>query len=402
MTSPKKSQSRFERQKVRILDAATLLLNERGVGGMTFLDVADALDLTATSITYYFRYKEQLAAAVFEDTLRRLEEMAREAGTAPTPYERVDRYVALHFQAHADALRGNARPLAILSEIRTLEESVRRPLIEHYQRIFRLVRELFVDADSMNDRGELTARAQLLNEALFWSVTWLGRYAISEFDGVRTRLLAILENGLASPAASRPSTPLALDEAWEEVRGDAALLRVATRLINDIGYRGASVDRIAAELNLTKGTLYHYRDGKDDLVLACFHDSYRRLKHLQEAAEVTSAGSRGEGLWIAIAAALGLQFDGSYPLLRSTALQALPSTVRDVALGLSDRTALRLTGALVDGMAEGTLRIADPLIGSHLILSTINSAYDIRNWSNRIGGAIAVKTITALLMFGIF
>jgi hypothetical protein len=107
-------------------------------------------------------------------------------------------------------------------------------------------------------------------------------------------------------------------------------------------------------------------------------------------------------LWITIADALMLQFDGGYPLLRSTALQVLPGPLRDVALGLSERTVLRLTGTLVDGMTEGTLRIADPLIGSHLILSTINSAYDTQSWSRRIGSLNAVKIVTGLLMFGIF
>jgi hypothetical protein len=37
----------------------------------------------------------------------------------------------------------------------------------------------------------------------------------------------------------------------------AAYLRAATRLVNEYGYRGASVDRIAAELRLTKGSFYH-------------------------------------------------------------------------------------------------------------------------------------------------
>lgn len=61
--------ARFERQKQRILDAATLLLNQKGVRGMTLLEVAGALDLTTTSVTYYFRRKEHLAAAVFDDSL---------------------------------------------------------------------------------------------------------------------------------------------------------------------------------------------------------------------------------------------------------------------------------------------------------------------------------------------
>lgn len=46
---------------------------------MTFLEVAQTVNLTTTSITYYFRFKENLAAAVFEHTLQRLEAIVDEA-----------------------------------------------------------------------------------------------------------------------------------------------------------------------------------------------------------------------------------------------------------------------------------------------------------------------------------
>ncbi|MDN8891457.1 helix-turn-helix domain-containing protein, partial [Staphylococcus aureus] len=51
-------------------------------------------------------------------------------------------------------------------------------------------------------------------------------------------------------------------------------LQAATRLINERGYRGASVERIASELNVTKGSFYHHLEAKDDLVLACFRRSF--------------------------------------------------------------------------------------------------------------------------------
>jgi hypothetical protein len=47
-----------------------------------------------------------------------------------------------------------------------------------------------------------------------------------------------------------------------------------------IGYKGASVDRIMKALKLTKGSFYHHIEAKDDLILECFRDSYRRLAHI--------------------------------------------------------------------------------------------------------------------------
>ncbi|MEA3134239.1 MAG: hypothetical protein QOG17_2085, partial [Gammaproteobacteria bacterium] len=84
---------RFERKRELILDAATKLINERGVKGMTFLEVAQSVNLNTTSVTYYFRLKEQLAAAVFEHTLTRLEGMVKEAGRESSPRKRVARFL---------------------------------------------------------------------------------------------------------------------------------------------------------------------------------------------------------------------------------------------------------------------------------------------------------------------
>ena len=52
-----------------------------------------------------------------------------------------------------------------------------------------------------------------------------------------------------------------------------AFLQAATFLINEQGYRGASVEKISARLNVTKGSFYHYNDNKDDLVANCFERS---------------------------------------------------------------------------------------------------------------------------------
>jgi AcrR family transcriptional regulator len=55
---------RFERKREAILDAATDLMNTRGVKGLTLSVAAAAVDLSTTSVTYYFKRKDDLAAAL--------------------------------------------------------------------------------------------------------------------------------------------------------------------------------------------------------------------------------------------------------------------------------------------------------------------------------------------------
>jgi AcrR family transcriptional regulator len=72
-------------------------------------------------------------------------------------------------------------------------------------------------------------------------------------------------------------------------------LRMATLTINQRGYKGASVHRIASGLNVTKGSFYHHNEAKDDLVLACFEHGNERIAAVQFAA-ATLPRTAGDGL----------------------------------------------------------------------------------------------------------
>ncbi len=56
---------------------------------MTFADVARRVGLNTTSVTYYFKRKEDLAQACFEHTLETLQEMLDDALGEATPDARV-------------------------------------------------------------------------------------------------------------------------------------------------------------------------------------------------------------------------------------------------------------------------------------------------------------------------
>ena len=392
--------ARYEERRARIIDVTSAQLNEKGVWGMTLLDVAQALDLTATSVTYYYRYKEQLAAAAFEDTMDRLDAMTAEAARAGTPQDRIRRYIHIYFDHYARALRGETRPLVILSELRALENPARDLLIGRYQQVFRNTRALFGPIDTPEQKRAHTARTQVLNEALFWAAIWLPRYPISAFPSVARRMIEVLETGMAAPGTVWQGTPVD-PNAGQITDAKQEFLRVATRLINDFGYRGASVERIVSELNITKGSFYHHHDAKDDLILDCFRDGYRRLARVEELIE-RRAGTVWSRMADGIASSLNFQFSGSYPLLRTTALHAMPPSIRELAIERYGRFTMGLSGRLADGMAEGSIRSIDAMIAAQIILSTINSAYDLRGWARQQPLPQAIAGYGSILMQGLF
>src|SRR5437879_1426798 len=79
------STDRFERKREAILDAATDLLNCRGVKGLTLGDAAAAVALSTTSVTYYFKRKDDLAAACMLRGIYVLLDIVQTALKAPTP-----------------------------------------------------------------------------------------------------------------------------------------------------------------------------------------------------------------------------------------------------------------------------------------------------------------------------
>ncbi len=59
-------------------------------------------------------------------------------------------------------------------------------------------------------------------------------------------------------------------------------------------------------------------------------------------------------------------------------------------------------GTLVDGARDRTINIVDPMIASQLILSTLNSAYDLKGWAASLPRAHAVALYAATLVDGVF
>src|SRR3546814_14733761 len=96
---------------------------------MTFADVARRVGLNTTSVTYYFKRKDDLAAACFEHTLDTLMAMLDEAQREPTPETRVSRYLAINMERFARIERGEETAYAVLSDLRAMEEPYLDPLL---------------------------------------------------------------------------------------------------------------------------------------------------------------------------------------------------------------------------------------------------------------------------------
>ncbi len=403
-TDPAKSE-KFQRKRDRILDAASTQINRHGIKGLTFADVAQAVGLNTSSVTYYFKRKEMLASATYERCLVRWHALVEEAATQGTPRDRVRRLVHDYLDIVIRVRAGTEQQLTLLSDMRALDDDNRRQLIRHYLKLLWQVADLFGPMPDEISRARHLASAQILLDVLHWSRTWLTHYSDKDFPRVEARLLEYLEHGFALRGATW--TPARVDTDQPATSGDTAnsretFLQAATLLINQRGYRGASVGRISAHLNVSKGSFYHHLTGKDGLILDCFDRSYARVSAAQYQA-INTPGTNWARLTSTIQSLLSVQFDARFPLLRTTAMQALPEDLRPDIIRLSDRMAQRFAGMMIDGITETSIRSVDPLITSQCLMAGLNAAYDYQFWARgNLDTDQALQVYATPLAFGLF
>lgn len=367
---------RFSQKREAIIAAATEILNRRGVKGTTLADVADRVGLITTSVTYYFRKKEALAAACFISGIERLSALVAEARRASAPSERVHRLLELYLQLKARIAERREPPIPIFSDVLALAPEYLTPIGEAYADLYRRIRALLKGPGTdWLDRRAATARTQILLEQLHWSEAWLHRYDVEDYPRVCERMHDILVRGLGAAGAKWRPAPLSLGADTPDRARDTFLL-AATRLINQRGYRGASVEKIAASLNVTKGSFYHHHHAKDDVVSACFDRSFEIVRRAQAAARALE-GDEWLQLTSAAAALVEFQLSSAGPLLRSSALAALPEPIRIEMVEQSWRLSDRFAAMISDGIAGGSLRPVDPFIVAQMLNAALNAAADL-------------------------
>lgn len=400
-----RSTARYEKKREAILDASTKILNRTGVRGLTLGDAAAAVGLSTTSVTYYFKRKEDLAAACLMRGIETLYGFAEEACTEPTPQARLKRLLDLHFDRLRQGASGEAAPLPVLSDLRALNPPRRAQVFEAFMRLFRKVRQVFdVPELAPLSRGRKTARTHMLLEQLFWAEAWLRRYDPEDYPRLAERVFGILSDGLAQPLSVWAPEPMDLEEIAgadpQEVSRETFLL-AATRLINSRGYRGASVELISAELNVTKGSFYHHIDAKDDLVVACFQRTFEVMRRVQRKA-MAGPGDQWSRLVNAAAALAEYQISDHGPLLRTSALSAVPERIRGKMVEQSNRVSDRFAAMISDGIAEGSIRPVDPFIAAQMLNATLNAGAELSFWVPGVKQKSAPAIFVRPLLMGIF
>ena len=406
---PARATLRFAEKREAILDGAARLFNRRGIKAGTLAEVAAGVGLATNSLTYYYRKKEDLAGACLLRSIEVLDQLIADAAAAPDLPGRVAALVQGFVGCMADIAAQRRPELIFFGDMRALPQPQAAPVFAAYVDMFRALRRLLRQGPAplgSEARRALNARSHGLLAQLLWSRAWLGRYEPADYPRAARALVDVLLHGLAAPGQpwapddrGVPAPPPAPGDAAEG--GDAAerreaYLRTATRLVNDHGVGGASVERIAAELALTKGSFYHHHDTKHGLIDDCVERSFALIRGTQLAA-LAGPGNGWQRLLAATvplvrlhdaaaaAPAAGAGRAGQGPLLRLSAWTELPDELRWRKRGALNRLAERYAAMVVDGMVDGSLRLVDPAVASHALCGLLNGLAEVGHWVPGLG-----------------
>jgi AcrR family transcriptional regulator len=395
---------RFEEKRELILSAAALLFDERGVKGATFADIAGRVGLVPNSVTYYYRKKEDLAAACYLRAMAVFDRTAVEAGTEATIELRMRSFLMRQAELLADIERGDHPPLILFNELHALPQPHLGAIYAAYTELFRSVRRLLRGIETAAlSRDELTTRAHLLLSAAHWLRMWIGRNEPAQYVRAAQRLADVLLHGIGGMRSSW--VPVGDEIDWRLVEDGGgtveAFLRAATRLLNDQGYEGASIAKIAASLNLTKGAFYHHHDNKDDLVEACFERTFAVIRRAVELSELGGGPGR-DRLRAAVCGLIRFQLGPTGPLLRAAATSVMPdaahrSHVRRTLEQLTERVA----STVVDGMVDGSIAPLDPGVAAQYVVAGINATAEAARWIPGVAPERAVQLYAQPILRGL-
>ncbi|GIZ50204.1 TetR family transcriptional regulator [Noviherbaspirillum aridicola] len=395
---------RYVKKRETILDAAARLFNQRGVKGVTLSDVAGQVGLSTNSITYYYKKKEDLVVACLLRSVDAVGDIIPVAASEADASRRVTRFIALFFDRMAAVRRGQAPEMMTFRDVQALAGDHAEVVFSAYTGMFRRVRALLAgDGALPSDRTALNARSHLLLTLTVRAMSWVVRYDADDYARVAARMSEILTGGLGAEGARWRLCPL--DERLAQAPSPVstthdAFLRAATALINEQGYRGASVDRISARLNVTKGSFYHHNPTKEDLVSACFERSFALIRDAQSLA-LDAEGSGWDRLCALSRALVRHQFSERGPLLRMSAWTELPEELRGDKQRTISQLSLRFVALLVDGMRDGSVRPLDQAVAAELVGGMINASVELDRWVPGITADNALELFVRPLFVGI-
>lgn len=176
----------------------------------------------------------------------------------------------------------------------------------------------------------------------------------------------------------------------------------AVKLFEQKGYHATSVQDIADEVGLQKGSLYHYIHSKEDLLLQIAHEAITQFNEQLERILAEKDLSAREKLVRAIRNHLTVSISNlqtTTVLLREAF--SLGENQHRVIQELTDKYLDLWTQILEEGKARGEFRIDHPKLAALAILGACNWVYRWYKTSGELGAEEVARVFSDIFLDGV-
>jgi TetR/AcrR family transcriptional regulator, cholesterol catabolism regulator len=200
-------QSKSERTRVRILDAAAEVLAERGYSETRLADIADRAGMKPGSLYYHFASRDELVAEILRIGIERSWDLVATAvGRLPssaTPLSRLESAIRAHTRSivgHSSYASAHARCFGqIPSDLAEAHRKDMRAYGEYWHDLFRASQQIGeIDSDI-----DLFVTRMLSFGAMNWTSEWFRATDPEAVERLADQAVRVIIRGIAS----RPKTP---------------------------------------------------------------------------------------------------------------------------------------------------------------------------------------------------
>jgi len=149
------------------------------------------------------------------------------------------------------------------------------------------------------------------------------------------------------------------------------ILKAAAKSFRRLGYHGATVEQIAAALQMKKGNLYYYYRNKEEILFACHQYSLDQLTQLLDEVNRSELGP-DEKLRRLIAAFVHTILDELHGTALFLDLEALGPAHLKTVIARRDRFERGVRRILEDGIESGRFASGNPKLLAFVLFGAVN------------------------------
>jgi AcrR family transcriptional regulator len=192
--------------KRKILDAAARTFRDKGYAATTLNDIADAAEIRAASLYYYFRSKEDLLEAVFGIGMQRVVDAVRQRSAALPANAPLAQRIQVAIEAHLEMLlqQGDytSANIRIFGQVPKSVQRKQLPLREDYAEFWRELLDKAQRAGEIRAEIDLGIMRMLIFGALNWCTEWADPRKGPVREIARQACMLVL-NGIAAEGKPR-------------------------------------------------------------------------------------------------------------------------------------------------------------------------------------------------------